>query len=336
MFIAGDIGGTKTILSLYEMTDQVWQGGRKISFESGTYHALEAMLKDLIAGAGGTPTVLCLGVAGPVVAGQSEVTNLGWMLDERELSRVTGIPKVKLLNDLHAMSLGLLHLPDASFVDLNPEGIRQSGNRAVLAAGTGLGESILYWDGHRYHALATEGGHTDFAPNNEQEDKLLAYLRDKYQGHVSYERILSGSGLINIYEYLRDSGFAEESDSFRAYVATNDDIASAISHCALFTGDRLCMEALRMFVSIYGAEAGNLVLKCFATGGVMIGGGIAPKILSAMTSDVFMDSFCAKGRFADFMRKTSVRVATDTDTVLLGAASWAEAWLRSSEGTAVR
>ncbi len=325
MFIAGDIGGTKTLLALYEPAGSGWVRRHEASFKSQDYAAFDLMLREFMTNMTGIPDILCLGVAGPVIRGQSQVTNLNWTLDETALFSVTGIPRVKLLNDLQAMSLGLLRLPDSQFLDINPGATRQPGNQAVLAAGTGLGEAILYWDGDRYHALATEGGHTDFAPRTAQEDALLVYLRQRFGGHVSYERLLSGSGLVNLYDYLRDSGFAGESAALVARMAVSDDKAREISQAGIVEGDPLSREALRLFVSLYAAEAGNLALKCFATGGVMIGGGIAPKILPAIGPELFMEAFCDKGRFAGFLRQIPVRVALDSSTGLLGAEAWAEA-----------
>ena len=323
MFIAGDIGGTKTLLALYVRTETGWVNQHEASFSSRQYPDFQSLLQAFMADLDGVPDTLCLGVAGPVIEGRSEVTNLSWTLAENELAEVTGIPRVKLLNDLQAMSLGLLRLPSDRFIELNPEALHRAGNQAVLAAGTGLGESILHWDGERYHALASEGGHTDFAPNDAVESGLLHYLGKRYS-HVSYERILSGAGLVNLYEYLKDTDFAPQSLVMKERLAATDDRAREISQAGLEEGDALSREALRLFARIYGAEAGNLALKCFATGGVMLGGGIAPKILPVLTSGAFMESFCAKGRFADFMRSIPVRVALDSSTGLLGAASWAE------------
>lgn len=324
MFIAGDLGGTKTLLGLYAKTGTVWHCQREASFKSAAYPSFESILTEFMQGMTQKPAVLCLGVAGPVVDGHSSVTNLSWNLSEQGLAALTGIPGVKLLNDLQAMSLGLLGLPPDRFVDLNPGACAKPGNLAVLAAGTGLGEAILYWDGERHHALATEGGHTDFAPNDPEQDDLLLYLRDRYRGHVSYERILSGMGLIAVYDFLRDTGRVPESPAMRQRRLASDDPAREISQAALENSDALSLRALELFAKIYGAEAGNLALQCFAVGGVMIGGGIAPKILPALSSGAFMQAFCAKGRFADFLQTIPVRVALESGTVLLGAAAWAE------------
>lgn len=239
-----------------------------------------------------------------------------------------GIAKVKLLNDLQAMALGLLWLRPDEWVDLNPRGVPAAGNQAVIAAGTGLGEAILYWDGTLYHALATEGGHADFAPNDTLEDGLLAYLRVKFGGHVSYERVLSGPGIVNIYEYLRDTRQAPESAELAVAIRNAADPAREISTRALQTGDALCRGTLTLFTRIFGAEAGNLALRCFAAGGVLVGGGIAPKLLSVLQNSLFMQSFCAKGRFSEFLAAVPVRVALNSQTGLIGAAECAARMLQ--------
>jgi glucokinase len=327
MLLAGDVGGTKTILALFEETTEGLRNVRQQTFKSADYFSLEQIVVEFLKGETRPPAAICIGVAGPVIEGRSRITNLPWLIDERSLASATGIQTVKMLNDLRAMSLGLLRLSPEEFVELNPEGEAVAGNMAVLAAGTGLGEAILYWDGQKYHALATEGGHTDFAPNDSVEDQLLAYLRDKFEGHVSYERILSGSGLFNVYQFLRDSSWAPESPDLAAQLLLSHDPAREISRFALELGDILSRETLRLFARIYGAEAGNLVLKCFARGGVLIGGGIAPKILPALVDGTFLEGFCAKGRFTNYLRHTPVRVALNPHTGLLGAADFAARYL---------
>jgi glucokinase len=323
MLLAGDVGGTKTILAQYEKsTDGLVRVRERIYFSSD-YAALDDIVAEFLRDMSGPVEAACFGVAGPVIDGRSRITNLPWMIDERSLAVTTGIATVKLLNDLQAMALGLLRLGPEEWLELNPHAEPAPGNRAVLAAGTGLGEAILYWDGLNYHPLATEGGHADFAPNDPAEDGLLVYLREKFGGHVSYERILSGSGVANIYAYLRATGFAPEPPELAAVWAGGEDPAPEISRYAFELGDPLARETLRRFARIYGAEAGNLALKCLARGGVLIGGGIAPKILPALTDGTFMESFCAKGRFHEFVRTIPVRVALNPNTGLLGAADYA-------------
>ena len=222
------------------------------------------------------------------------------------------------------MSLGLLRLGPEEWLELNPDAEPATGNRAVIAAGTGLGEAILYWDGLNYHPIATEGGHADFAPNDPLEDGFLVHLRDRFGGHVSYERILSGAGIASLYDYLRRIEHLPECPELAADLRETDDPAREISRHAQEREEPLARETLRRFARLYGAEAGNLALKCLARGGVLIGGGIAPKILNALVEDQqFMEGFRAKGRFAEFLSGVSVRVALNPNTALLGAADYA-------------
>lgn len=323
MLLAGDVGGTKTILAQYEKSTNGLERVQERIFPSADYGSLDEIVTEFLSDQTVPMEAACFGVAGLVIDGRSQITNLPWVIDEATLTVTTGGARVKLLNDLQAMALGLLRLGPEEWQELNPDAEPAAGNRAVLAAGTGLGEAILYWDGMNYHPLATEGGHTDFGPADALQDGLLAFLREKFAGHVSYERILSGSGIANIYEYLRQAGHAKETPEFRYALRVSDDPAREISRNALENGDPLARETLRLFARLYGAEAGNLALKCLARGGVLIGGGIAPKILPALTDGSFMEGFCAKGRFSGFLRSIPVRVALNPSTGLLGAADYA-------------
>jgi len=320
LLLAGDIGGTKTKLALYEPTGEGLRRVRESSYASAQYPTFDQVVADFLAETSALVSAACFGVAGPVRAGRCRTTNLPWLLDEVELATRTGIADVRLLNDLQAMALGLLHLPPEELVELNPAARPDSGNKAVVAAGTGFGEAILYWDGLTHHAIATEGGHADFAPNTPEEDGLLRYLRRKFGGHVSYERILSGPGLFNTYQYIRDNGDQMESPALVEQLKAGGDPAQLISRFGLEKGDPLCRESLRLFAGIFGAEAGNLALKTLAVGGVMIGGGIAPKILPILRDGGFLSGFCNKGRFADLLRSLSIKVALNPDAGLLGAA----------------
>lgn len=324
MLLAGDVGGTKTILAQYEKTTEGLERVRERLFPSADYASLDDIVAEFLSDQTVPLEAACFGVAGPVLDGASRITNLPWVIEERSLVATTGVARVKLLNDLQAMSLGLLRLGPEEWLELNPHAEHATGNRAVIAAGTGLGEAILYWDGLNYHPLATEGGHADFAPSDALEDGLLRHLREEFGGHVSYERILSGSGIACIHAYLRAIDHAPESAALAEALRGTDDPAREISWHAQEHGDPLARATLRRFARIYGAEAGNLALKCLARGGVLIGGGIAPKILNALVEDgQFMEGFCAKGRFADFLRRVPVRVALNPNTALLGAADYA-------------
>ncbi len=321
MILAGDIGGTKTVLSILSRdTDGSLTCVQEQTYASQQFAEFDDILTAFLP-ADVTIRSACFGVAGPVVNERCQTTNLPWLLDGAALKIKLGTAKVKLLNDLEAMALGMLSLPEHDLVELNPNAQTLVGNSAVIAAGTGLGEAILYWDGDKYHALATEGGHTDFAAQNAQQDLLLAYLRKIYPEHVSYERILSGIGFSHLYDFLCEQGFAP---ACPAVPDINSDIDrnAVISRLGASGEDPLCAEVVRLFVELYGAEAGNLALKSFATGGVFIGGGIAPKILSAMQDGQFIRAFKAKGRFVPLLDKVSVKLSLNPRTPLIGAINY--------------
>lgn len=320
MILAGDIGGTKTVIGLFEEVGNRLQVIREGSFPSQNYSTLEEIL-DQFLGPGSRPPLHAayFGVAGPVIEGKSKATNLPWELDERRLTEALRVPRVKLLNDLEATAYGMLHLEPTDLCVLQP-GLTRKGSIAVIAAGTGLGEAILYWDGMRYHPMATEGGHADFGPRSDLEMELLRYLQREL-GHASYERVLSGPGLFNIYRFLRDSGIAQEPEWLQKRIAESD-AGTVISEIGLTGDEPLCTKALDLFVSIYGAEAGNLALKGFTTGGVYVGGGIAPKILPKLSDGTFISAFSDKGRFADLLRSIEVKVALNPRAPLIGAAHY--------------
>lgn len=322
MILAGDIGGTKTVLALLEKdADGLLKCVREQTFASGEYDSFDDIL-NLFLPANVRLSSVCFGVAGPVVEQRCFATNLNWTLDAELLKTKLGTQKVKLLNDLEAMAFGMLHLEAEDFVELNPNAEPQTGNIAVIAAGTGLGEAILYWDGKQYHPIASEGGHCSFAPQTVQQDKLLHFLRRQFPQHVSYERILSGVGFSHLYDFLVDSQFAPPCPAVPSAEYCNGNGAdrnAVISRLGINGEDALCSEAVRMFVEIYGAEAGNLFMKSFATGGVFIGGGIGPKIRSAMQAGGFMMGFTAKGRFQALLGKVSVKLALNPRTPLIGA-----------------
>lgn len=326
--LAGDIGGTKTILALFTGEKEGMRLIREAVYPSPLYRDLEAVLKEFLQGNEIPPRRACFGVAGPVLQGRSETTNLPWIVDAGEISRLFAIPSVALLNDLEATAYGVLALTEEDCFILNkgkpeasPSETGARGNKAVISAGTGLGEVILFWNGSAYQPSASEGGHSDFAPRAPLQVALLEFLWREYPS-VSYERILSGPGLFNIYRFLMESGHGEE-PSWLAERLAGEDPAAVISEVALRGVDDLCVKALDFFVSVYGAEAGNLALKALATGGIYLGGGIAPKILEKLRDGTFMRAFVDKGRFCDLMRWTPVRVILNEKVPLLGAAHYA-------------
>lgn len=321
MILAGDIGGTKTVIGLYERTDAGLRLAREETFPSRSHGSLEEILARFL-GAGARPALraACFGVAGPVVEGRSKTTNLPWELEEQALARAVGAPRAKLLNDLEAAAYGMLHLDPKDLCVLQP-GQARRGNLAVIAAGTGLGEAMLYWDGTRHHPLASEGGHADFAPQTDLEAQMLAYLRREF-GHVSYERLLSGPGFFNIYRFLRDSGFAPEPDWLRDRIGQGDPSA-VVTQVGLAGEDALCTKTLEVFAAVYGAEAGNMALRAMAVGGVYVGGGIAPKMLPKLTDGTFIRAFNDKGRLAALTRTIEVKVALNPRAPLIGAAHYA-------------
>ncbi len=318
MILAGDVGGTKTALGLFEPGEGGLRRVRHATLPSREFTGLEALVARFL-GTGPPPpiAVACFGVPGPIVGGRATTTNLPWELEEGRLAHAIGVPRVKLLNDLEAAGYGVLTLPPEALLTLQAGALRP-GHRALIAAGTGLGEAILVWDGRGYTVMASEGGHADFGPKSELEIELLRFLRREFD-HVSYERVLSGPGLFNIYRFLRDTGHGREPGWLKDRLAAGDPSA-VVSEVALAGGDPLCVQALEVFVSIYGAEAGNLALKALAVGGIVLGGGIAPKIRAKLTDGRFLEAFHAKGRLDELLATIPVHVALNPETPLLGAA----------------
>jgi glucokinase len=322
MILAGDIGGTKSVLAVYDKRNSIVECIKEQTFASQDYPEFDDVLDDFLP-SGIQIDSACFGIAGPIVNQRCQMTNLSWSFDGEKLKAKLGTGKVKLLNDLEAMAIGMLHLPEHDLIELNPSAVKQSGTIAVIAAGTGLGEAILYWDGAKHHPMATEGGHCDFAPQNEQQDKLLAYLRKRYPDHVSCERIISGIGFSHLYDFLCEEGFAPPSPVVAGIGAESEvDRNAVISKLGVEGEDPLCREVVRLFVELYGAETGNLFLKSLALGGVYIGGGIGPKIQSVMQSGEFLKGFCAKGRYFDLLNKISIKLSMNPHTPLIGAVNF--------------
>ena len=318
MILAGDAGGTKTMLALFEPGGRAPVLVREATVPSREFDSLEAIVERfLAAGPRGDITAACVGIAGPVLDGRAVTPNLPWVVDERRLAAAIPAPRVRLLNDLEATAHGIWALGEDELVSLQSGTLRR-GNLAVIAAGTGLGEAIVVIDGGRRTVFATEGGHADFGPRGELEEDLLRYLRKEF-GHASYERVLSGPGLVNVYRFLRDTGVAGEASQTAERMAAGDP-AAVITELGVDGADRLCAMALALFVSVYGAEAGNLALKALAVGGVIVAGGIAPRILPALRAGSFVAAFRDKGRLSSLMETIPVFVALNPKTALLGAA----------------
>lgn len=330
MILAGDIGGTKTILALYEEHQDGWRCLNKNKFSSSDYAEFDDVLSEFLTEYSGMKmTGACIGVAGPVINGRCDTTNLPWRLDAAEMGRFLGTDAVWLLNDLEATAWGILALPDEDFVELNPNGKVVAGNKAILAAGTGLGEAIVAWDAeaNKHVVIATEGGHTDFAPNSKIEIALLGFMLEKHPGHVSNERLISGEGLPNIYEFLCRQNTDIDSIDAKDILESNDP-AAAISHAAVQQDHSLSKQVLSIFCRMYGAEAGNLALKCLPYGGVYLAGGIAAKILPFMQQSKFLEGFLAKGRYQAVLNEISVKVCLNQEAALTGALHYAISRLR--------
>ncbi len=318
MILAGDIGGTKTVLALLETSGLGAARVREGRYASREHGTLEAIL-DAFLGEAGRPRIdaACLSIAGPVLEGEVKATNLPWAVSEAALAARLGTPRVRLLNDLEAAAHAMPHLTGDAVLVLQA-GVTRPGHFAVIAAGTGLGEAIGYWDGTRHHPFASEGGHVDFAPRTDVEADLLRFLAAEF-GRVSCERVVSGPGLFNVYRFLRDTGRGHEPP----WLATRlpaEDPSAVVAEAALAGEAPLCAAALDLFVSIYGAQAGNLALTALALGGLYVAGGIAPKIRRKLEDGTFMRAFLAKGRLSGLLAEIPVRVCLDPYAPLDGAA----------------
>ena len=325
MILAGDVGGTKTALALFDVRRRALAVVREGVLPSHGYASLsEAIRQFLLEEPRVTIDAACVGVAGPVIDGRCAATNLPWVVDEASLAECVSTTRVKLVNDLEAAGHGVLGLKSPSLLTLQA-GEPRPGAMALIAAGTGLGEVLLVWDGRRHHVVSSEGGHADFAPRTDLETELFRFLRKEF-GRVSYERIVSGPGLYNVYRFLLTSDGAPEADWLRSRMESGDPSA-AIAEAALDHRDARAIQALDMFVSIYGAEAGNLALKGLAVGGVLIGGGIAPKIRAKLEDGTFINAFRDKGRLSQMMAAIPVHLVLEPRAALLGAAAMARSLL---------
>lgn len=309
MILAGDIGGTNVRLALFEGRKKK----REQKYKSASYPNLETIVQEFLQE---KVEKAAFGIAGPVKEGRCKATNLPWIVDSSHLAKECRIPHVSLLNDLEANAYGLRALSSEEFFVLNKGDSDVKGNGALISAGTGLGEAGLYWDGAALHPFACEGGHVDFAPRNDLEWELYKYLEKKF-GHVSYERVLSGPGIENLYHFLID---VKQEKPLSGNIS---DLPREISKRAVEKTSPLCEKVLRWFSSIYGAEAGNAALKFLAISGVYLGGGIAPNILPFLQEKTFMEAFTGKGRFQKLLAQIPVKIVRNEDTALLGALEYA-------------
>jgi glucokinase len=321
MILAGDVGGTKVHLALYDFIDGKPESSRDERYAAKEYSGLEEIVREFLGAQ--TVTAACFGVPGPVRDGRLRLTNLPWTLDSRELSVSLGVNHVFLINDLEANGYGVDELTPDQIYTLSEGDPSQIGNRALIAAGTGLGEGLLIWNGRSHIPYPSEGGHCDYAPRNEDEIDLLRFLKQKYNGRISQERVVTGPGLTNIYEFLREVRGVDEPNWLAGRMAAEDPNA-VITELALAAKSEICEKALDMFVSAYGAEAGNLALKLLSVGGVYVGGGIAPRIIEKIKDGRFMKAFTDKGRLSQLLVNMPVRIILDSRAALLGAAAYAE------------
>ena len=321
LILTGDIGGTNTRLALASLEGGSIHIDQHETFPSADYASLEEVVRRYQPAQRPDITAAAFGVAGPVKQGVSRITNLPWEISQRTLATQLNLKSVSLLNDLEAQAWGIDSLTASELVSLHDGNgaTAVGGNRAVVAAGTGLGEAGLYFDGRTYRPFATEGGHTDFAAETEREWLLLQHLRQEH-GHVSWERLLSGPGLVTLYQFLLQQHRAPVPDWL---TAAGETPAAHITRLALDDSDAICTETLRWFVQLYGREAGNVALKMNATGGVYLGGGIAPRILSALQDGVFIEAFLDKGRMRPLLEATAVKVICSDLVALKGLARYA-------------
>ena len=321
MILAGEIGATRTRLAAFETEGNRLKCVVEKIYASHDYNGLAEILPQFTRSEGIPVHSACFGVAGPVRAGRSKISNLPWTIDCKELAAQLKLPSVGLLNDLEAYAYGIDALESKDFITISAGSDNAEGNRAVISAKTGLGMAGLFWDGFRHHPFACEGGHADFAPRDAVQTELLAYLQKQY-GRVSCERILSGPGIHHIYDFLRDTKKAEEPAALRQQINAAADASPLISRLALEGKSPICEQALSIFLSVFGAEAGNCALRYMTTGGIYIGGVIAAKIASKMQDGTFMHAFLDKGRMESILKDMPVQIIANDDAGLIGAARY--------------
>jgi len=322
MILAGDIGATRSRVAAFKAEGNKFPLVVEKIYDSQDYGGLDQIAGEFIRSEGIPAQSACFAVAGPVRAGKSKISNLPWTIDSRELARQLSLRTVGLINDLEAYAYGLDSLESKDFITLHSGVEGAEGNTAVISAGTGLGEAGLLWDGFRQHPFACEGGHSDFAPRNEIQIELLKYLLKRYKT-VSYERVLAGPGIKNVYDFLRDTRRAEEPAWLGEQISAAKDPPALISQMALEAKAPICEQAMSIFVSVYGAEAGNCALKFMSLGGMFIGGSIAAKNIPLMKSPGFLEAFFGKGRMRPLLEDIPVKIVLNDDAGLLGAARYA-------------
>jgi len=318
--LCGDIGGTNTRLALFEVNETTLNTLEEGCFESQNFSSLEDIVGQFLDEKKLYCEWACFGVAGPVKDERCETTNLPWVVEVSRLTSRIQTKEVYLLNDLQANAYGISALKEDDFVILNEGKSEAKGNLAIISAGTGLGEAGLYWDGKQHHPFACEGGHGSFGPGNKLQVDLLNYLFKRFD-HVSWERVLSGPGFLNIYEFLCEYRSVSSSSDLKEQMKKGDP-AAVVTKAGLSGECKICAEALEVFACLYGAEAGDLALKIMATGGVYIGGGIAPKIIEKLKGPYFMEGFLNKGRMKDLLKEIPIKVVLNDQTALLGTAQY--------------
>lgn len=325
MILAGDVGGTKVHLALYNFDSGNLKPVRDEKVPAQEFATLDAVVQNFLKpGEREQIAAACFGCPGPVRNGRLKLTNLPWTLDQQDLAKSLGIQHIFLINDLEANGYGIPELAPASIVTLHQGDPAEIGHRGLIAAGTGLGEALLIWDGKTHRPIPSEGGHCDFAARTDREIALLQYLRKTLNGRVSWERVVSGIGIKNIYAYLRDVEKMDEPAWLRDRMKTQDPNA-VIGQCSDDGSSDLCTQTMQTFAAAYGAETGNIALKVLAAGGMYLGGGIAPKSLKTLSAGGFIQAFLDKGRLSPVLESIPVRVILDDTCALLGAAAYAEA-----------
>lgn len=321
MILAGEIGASHIRLGAFETEGNRLQCVVEKGYETNAHSGLAEILTQFVRMEGIPVHQASFGVAGPVRDGRSKISNLPWVIDSRELAKQLRLSSVGLLNDMEAFAYGIDALDSKDFITLSEGSEDAEGNRAVISARTGLGMAGLYWDGHRHHPFACEGGHADFAPRDEVQFELLAYLQRKF-GRISYERVLSGPGIKNIYDFLRDTKKGEEPPWLREQIAAAQDAPALISQLASEEKAAICERAMTIFVSVFGAETGNCALRYMTTGGIFIAGSIAAKNVEKMKAPAFLQAFFDKGRMETLLKDMPVKIILNDDCGLIGAARY--------------